>query len=123
MSWDADLFDIDGDVIADWNYTHNTNGMANAVLYDDYKQKPVFQEVFDSDQARPSWWLVLDGMTAQDGAVLLSRIIDGLESDPEKFRAMNPPNKWGDYDSFVEVLREMRDKSKKKSAQSWRMSG
>ena len=107
MSWDADLIDDRGHYEGEWNYTHNCNGMANAVLYPDYEQQTVFDEVFRS--THPSWWKVLDGKTGPEGAAFLDSIIRGLESDPERFRAMNPENGWGDYDSFVKVLTSMRD--------------
>jgi len=82
MSWDADF---DG---RSWNYTHNTNRM-----------------IRDID---PDWWDSLDGLSGAEGSALLGKIITGLESDPERFRAMNPENGWGDYDSLLGVLREMK---------------
>lgn len=93
MSWDVWLVDDRGHTEGDWNYTHNCNRMANAVLDDG-----------------PSWWKRLDGLDGPEGAALLHRIIKGLEADPERFRAMNSDKKWGDYDSFLAVLIEMRDR-------------
>jgi hypothetical protein len=101
MSWDADLYDDRGHLEGDWGYTHNTNGMANAVLDEGHEQF--------KDKAHKSWWQQLDGLSGPEGAALLNRIITGLEADPDRFRAMNPPNGWGDYDTFLKVLREMRD--------------
>jgi hypothetical protein len=95
VSWDATLYDDRGHVEGDWNYTHNTNGMINLAA------------VRLSDE--PTWWKQLDGMTGVQGAEYLRRIVKALEADPERFRAMNPPNGWGDYDSLLKVLREMRD--------------
>lgn len=92
MSWHAHLDDDRGHEEGWWNYTHNCNRMANEVIAP--------QEV--------SWWKLLDGMDGPDGAALLSRIVDGLRADPEHFRAMNPENGWGNYDSFVALLDEMR---------------
>lgn len=106
MSWDAYLMDDRGHYDGEWNFTHNCNGMANAVIYSDYEQQRVFDEVF-----RPlheSWWKRLDGMSGPEGVVFLDGIIRGLEAEPERFRALNPENGWGDYDSFLQVLREMR---------------
>lgn len=107
MSWNAYLTDDRGHTEGDWNYTHNCNGMANAVLYDGYEPQPVFAEVFQPK--RESWWKVLDGMTGPEGAALLDRIIKGIDADRPRFEAMNPDNGWGDVDSFVKVLTEMRD--------------
>lgn len=107
MSWDAWLTDDRGHNEGDWNYTHNCNGMANAVLDENYEQRPTFEEVFGHDHV--SWWRRLDGLSGPEGAKLLDRIIRGLEADPARFRAMNPSNGWGDYDSFLKELRSMRD--------------
>lgn len=106
MGWWAELVDDRGHVEGEWNYTHNCNGMANAVIHDDYVQQPVFDEVFRPN--RESWWKLLDGMPGPVGAEFLGRIITGLRADPERFCAMNPPNLWGDYDGFVKLLDEMR---------------
>lgn len=113
MSWNAYLIDDRGHVEGDWNYTHNTNVMANVVLYPDYDPTlGVGEEVLGLGRGRPksTWWKDLDGLTGPEGAALLNRIIKGMEADPEKFRKMNPDNGWGDYDRFLAVLIEMRDR-------------
>ncbi len=110
MSWNAYLVDDRGHTEGDWNYTHNTNGMANAVLDSAYEQRPVAEEVFGfSDHEHVSWWRRLDGMSGPDGAALLDRIIKGIEADRPRFEALNPSNGWGDVESFVETLTAMRD--------------
>lgn len=120
MSWDADLIDDRGHNDGSWSYTHNCNGMANAVIHDDYEQQSVFAEVFRP--LRESWWKRLDGMSGPEGAAYLDGIVRGLELDPERFRALNPENGWGDYDSFVKVLVEMRD-AVPEWPTTWRVSG
>lgn len=115
MSWDATLYDDRGHVEGDWNYTHNCNRMANAVL--DPEELRLAGKAWWLKHGRPdvaeeaegTWWEMLDGSDGPRGAALLNRIISELAADPERFRAMNPPNGWGDYDSFIEILREMRD--------------
>jgi hypothetical protein len=103
------LTDDRGHSEGEWNYTHNCNGMANAVLDPEYKQRSVAEEVFCfKDQEHISWWRRLDGLSGPDGAALLHTIITGLESDPEQFRAMNPANGWGDYNTFLAMLKEIR---------------
>lgn len=106
MSWDADLFQEFGPALGEWNYTHNCNGMANAVLYDDYEQQSVFEEVFTPTHV--TWWDRLNGMDGIESSKFLETIIRGLERDPERFRAMNPGNGWGNYDSFLATLKEMK---------------
>ncbi len=63
----------------------------------------------NTTMARGAWWDLLHGRTGPEGAQLLDRIIKGLAADPERFRAMNPENGWGDYDSLLARLTEMRD--------------
>jgi hypothetical protein len=109
--------------VSDWNYTHNTNGMIAAAY------KAVSGE--DTGQCSgplgpvigAAWWDRLDGASGPDGAAYLTRIITGLEADPERYRAMNPENGWGDYDGLLKVLREMRDAVPADEASVWEVSG
>ena len=96
MSWDADLIDDRGHSEGQWNYTHNCNPMANDAL-----------RAAGIEPTGGTWWWHIDDMTGPDGAAVLSAILDQFAADPERYRAMNPKNGWGDYDSFAEVLREM----------------
>lgn len=96
MSWDADLLlgqEDDAGSLGGWNYTANTNGMIHAAL----------------DYPDVHWCDRLHGMNGAEGAAFLTAIVAALESDPTRFRKMNPPNGWGDFDSLVRVLSEMRD--------------
>jgi len=29
-------------------------------------------------------------------------VLDGMQSEPDRWRAMNPPNGWGDYDRCIQ---------------------
>lgn len=107
MSWDADLYDDRGHCEGDWDYTHNCNRMANEVLADDSE----------------TWWRRLNGMKGHDGAAFLTRIITGLEAEPDRFRAMNPENGWGDYDTFLKTLTDMRDRVPENWPTVWSTSG
>lgn len=111
MSWDAALTDDRGHNEGWWNYTHNCNGMI-AAAYETVSGEGTGQG--DDWLARvigPTWWGRLDGSTGSDGAAYLTAIIQGLEADPDRYRAMNPENGWGDYDSLLKVLTEMRDRA------------
>lgn len=121
MSWDATLTDDRGHVEGEWNYTHNCNRMANDALdvigydrpHDDRevsRRDPVTGEWKTEPYGPKTWWHILDGMSGADGAQYLTAIITQLEAEPDRYRAMNPENEWGDYDSFRFVLREMRDR-------------
>lgn len=105
MSWDA-YFGGSG-----WNYTHNTNGMIEAVLGDRVKntRSPFWADLGNTSMGEGAWWDLLDGLDAAAGYRLLCEVIEGLQADPERFKAMEPDNGWGSYDGLLEVLEEMRD--------------
>ena len=110
MSWDVAVHaDVDGNPVylADWNYTHNCNGMANEVL----------------GQDGPSWYRRLDGLEGAAAAALLHQILFGLNANPQHFRAMNPDNGWGDFDSFRARLEEMAAVAEKFPSSQWSASG
>lgn len=123
MSWNAYLTDDRGHEEGSWNYTHNCNGMIEAVLDKEEVEQtgmPFWASLAESGakkrgedpkfpMGRGAWWHLLDGKSGPDGAAFLDRIIRGLEAEPERFRAMNPENGWGDYDSLVKKLIEMRN--------------
>lgn len=107
MSWDAYLYDDRGHCEGDWNYTHNTNRMIAEAL----KAVDIATPKCDGPLGGvigPAWWYELDGKSGPDGAAYLDKIIRALESDPGKYRQMNPENGWGDYDSLVKTLSDMR---------------
>jgi hypothetical protein len=128
VSWDADLTcDCCGHSVGDWNYTHNTNGMiaaareaiGHADAHELGSTHPIMQAI------GPPWFDVLNGMSGAEGARYLGDIVTALEADPERYRAMNPENGWGSYDSLLGVLRDMRDCSTEAvmKLRTWRCSG
>lgn len=113
MSWDADLSCSHGALLGSWNYTHNTNPMVNHAL----------EHALDA-AAPESWWKRLDGMSGAEGHFLLRCIVEQLEADADHYRAMNPENGWGDYDSLVKVLSDMRDQCATETDDTkWEVSG
>jgi hypothetical protein len=126
MSWDASLTcDCCGHEVGDWNYTHNTNRMIAAAreslghvdAHDLGSTHPIMKAI------GPPWYQVLNGMSGADGAWFLNEIVTALEDDPPRYRAMNPENGWGSYDSLLDVLRQMRDRSTTENPMTWRCSG
>jgi hypothetical protein len=103
----------------EWNYTHNCNGMANTVLDESGFERPPRKGISDMKE---SWWAILNGMEGPEGAAMLNTIVRGIEADPVRFGSMNPDNGWGDRDSFVKVLRAMRD-AVPETPTVWRTSG
>ena len=110
MSWDVSLIDDRGHYEGDWNCTHNVNGMIAAAFETVTGQATEQCDGPLGPAIGAAWWKRLDGASGHDGKTYLADIIKGLEADPARFRAMNPVNGWGDYDSLLGVLREMRDR-------------
>lgn len=53
-----------------------------------------------------------DGYSGRPASNLITPLdiaIATLEADPDRFRAMNPENGWGDYDGLLDALRKLRD--------------
>lgn len=48
-----------------------------------------------------------DGKRAGDVLPFLESAIAHMEKHPDTYRAMNPPNGWGDYDSCLGFLRDL----------------
>lgn len=46
---------------------------------------------------------------AGDCVALLDDMIGAMEDDPDTYRKMNPANGWGDFDSQLQWLKDMRD--------------
>lgn len=84
MSWSIG-FTINGIELSNykWNYTHNCNNMMREANFD--------------------WIYNLDGLKVKDTLPQFEMMLANLKADPEKFRAMNPANGWGDYNSLVEL--------------------
>lgn len=107
MSWDVWLVTkLDDHEITVWegpNYTHNTNIMIR-------------------EAGLVEWPYEVDDWVAEKLAHQLDFALNNLEADPKKYRAMNPSNGWGDYDSLLLVLREVREQCCKYPSARVRMS-
>jgi len=75
--------------LASLNITHNLNKMAEAVgLY----------EVL--------WYPEKIGITSASQMIpLIEKGVKKLEVNPEKYKALNPPNGWGNYENLVSFCR------------------
>lgn len=76
-------------MLDDWNYTSNVSGMWETAL-----GKPL-REFRDAP--------------CVEAAGVLAAGVQAMERDPEKYRAMNPPNGWGNYEGALECLRRLAD--------------
>lgn len=65
----------------------------------------------------PMWCEALDGklLREYDGAPCseaagpLAEAVKRMEADPEKYREMEPPNGWGDYEGALKYLRTLAE--------------
>ena len=61
-------------------------------------------------------WAAVAQMSARDAGEHILRVLDGMREDPDRWRAMNPPNGWGDYDRSLQVaLRRWAEMASKES--------
>lgn len=52
-------------------------------------------------------WGELIGQTGEQSLPMLLDVQRTLSADPARFRALNPPNGWGDYDGLLRVVAEL----------------
>lgn len=78
------------------NITHNLGKMANAAGIYNALWRP------DENGIECAWQLVAP----------LTAGLNRLRSNPEQFKAFNPPNGWGDYDSLVSFVETYLDACK-----------
>lgn len=70
------------------NITHNLNTMAEAA--------GIYQQLWRPDEIGiTKAFELIDPLTVG---------LDKLRSEPDKFKAFNPPNGWGDYEGLVEFV-------------------
>lgn len=75
------------------NITHNLGGMARLAGLYEALWRPEEINVTSAGELVP---FLVNGLNA-------------LEGDPEKFRALNPENGWGDYDGLVRFVKAYLD--------------
>jgi len=70
------------------NYTHNVIPM--------WELAGIYDDLYNSE-----------GKKCKDIITNLKKGLDIMLRNPDKFRKLNPPNGWGDYDSAVKFLKEI----------------
>ncbi len=126
MSWscwaNAIATDPDGNEhsipLGEWGTTHNTNKMVDAVAVYEH-QDSYAPRIFGG-----CWWVVLEGATGASVAEFLTPVVAALQADPERFRAMNPDNGWGSYDTLLhECLEPMLTCAQAHPSSRWGSQG
>lgn len=114
MSWDAGFYvtvDNHDLMLCDWNYTHNTNKMIEEATENTKNY---------SKPNKGNWW---DIIQSRNGSAYLHELLFALEANPTKYRAMNPRNGWGDYDSLLATLKAMAAKATLFPSGHWNING
>jgi len=86
----------------DWNYTYNVAPMWYAVFPDSKNM------------------LDIDGMTGKESVSRIESFVTALEAEPERFKAMEPNNGWGSYDSFLKALKSLIEIAEQNPDGMWR---
>ena len=61
-------------------------------------------------------WRDVSRMSARDAGRHVLKVLDGMREEPERWRAMNPPNDWGNYDECLQGrLRRWAETASKES--------
>lgn len=98
MSWDFDIKAKTSD--EGWLYAGYEAGYT-------YNVAPMYAKAFGEVDGKSFGIRDLHEMQCIKAAPLISHAITQMMENPEEFRAMNPPNGWGNYDGALEVLRKL----------------
>lgn len=100
MSLDLRLTaNVDGNTVElyDCNITHNLTDMA--------EDAGIYKAVWRPEE--------IDLEKAGQAAPIIKKGLELLKSDPNRFKAFNPENGWGDYDGFVNFLDDLVENMEK----------
>lgn len=67
-----------------------------------YNLQAMFTEAFGT-----YWKDALNGNNGRACQSMIKSAIENMEEDPDKFRELEPANKWGTYESGLEFLNKM----------------
>lgn len=94
MSWDVWLAtEVDGhevEITPSFNYTHNCNPMIRLAGFE-------------------QWPYELNGMACRQFCSKLADALHEMRRTPDRYRAMDPENGWGDFDSLRTQLTKIHD--------------
>lgn len=88
MSYDITIKEIREVEVYENNYTYNVS--------------PMFREALGGNGINH-----LDGKTCLDAIGHLEIAVNKMKAEPDKYKAMNPKNNWGDYKGALKVLEDL----------------
>lgn len=122
-----------------WNYTSNTTPMIHEAMrragfaFEFWPGSRSHQWRATEFDTPSSWWQVLDGRPGPYGLQMLTMIVAEWDTDPDDYRAMNPPNRWGRFDpdstgdtddpGVRDVFAQMIEAATTEAALVWEASG
>jgi len=62
-----------------------------------------------TEQSTAQGLRALDGAPCSEAGGVIARAVERMEADPDTYRAMNPPNGWGDYEGALAFLRRLAE--------------
>ena len=72
-----------------------------------YNVSPMFQEALGGDGL-----MGMQGHKAKDSIPLLQQAVKDMRDHPDKYKAMNPSNGWGDYHGALAYLEKLLESCK-----------
>jgi len=94
MSWDIDLA-IDTTGGNELTHVVDVGNMT-------WNVSPMYYEAFGENGIKG-----LNGMLADEAILKVHDAIKYMEAEPDKFKAMNQPNGWGDYEGALAFLKKL----------------
>jgi hypothetical protein len=96
-------------------------GAGNTSVVSDWRE-PTYNlyEMFKAALGRPI--KDLEGMTGAEAEPILVGAVTAMIADPPKFKALNPPNGWGDYEGGKSTLEWMLEASRFAPLARWKIS-
>jgi len=83
----------------------DTGGPERAVVSDHWNYTSNVAPMWRKAMPETNGLAGMDGMLAEEAAQRLALGIERMEAEPAAYRALNPPNGWGDFDSQLECLK------------------
>lgn len=116
MSWwigvEIDTGGREPTTLADRNVTYNVGGMFRQAL----RIAPPGVHIedrcccrYDEQGHHETGLAALHGTPCVEAAGVVEAALDRMREDPETYRAMNPANGWGSYDTAMATLEWLRD--------------